>query len=81
MIQQLTLLDLEPKEREVRRITYNETRPFLLGIHYARRMPCITHAFGLFIEGVLGGGSNVWSTCKQFTMSGVGRGQKPIQCA
>ena len=55
MIQQLTLLDLEPKEREVRRITYNETKPFLLGIHYARRMPCVTHAFGLFIKGVLGG--------------------------
>lgn len=55
MIQQLTLLDLEPKEREVRRITYNETKPFLLEIHYARRMPCVTHAFGLFIKGVLGG--------------------------
>lgn len=78
MIQQLTLLDLEPKEREVRRITYNETKPFLLGIHYARRMPCITHAFGLFIKGVLGGGGNLRSTCKQHPVYGTSRQEKPI---
>lgn len=39
------------QERYVRRITYEETKPFLLAIHYARRMPCITDAFGLFIRG------------------------------
>ena len=33
---------------EVRRITYQETKPFILGIHYARRMPCVQYAFGLF---------------------------------
>ena len=55
MYQQLTLLDIEPKEREVRQITYNDAKPFLLNIHYARRMPCITHAYGLFIKGVLAG--------------------------
>lgn len=37
----------------VRRITYEETKPFLLNIHYARRMPCITDAFGLFLDGEL----------------------------
>ena len=33
---------------EVRKITYNEAKPFILNIHYARRMPCIQYAFGLF---------------------------------
>jgi len=33
---------------EVRRIKREETRTFLYFIHYARRMPQITYAFGLF---------------------------------
>lgn len=53
--QQMSIFDIEPEAKEVRRITYNQARPFLLKIHYARRMPCITHAFGLFINGVIGG--------------------------
>lgn len=54
--QQLTWADYEQeKAREVRRITYAETKPFLLGIHYARRMPCIQYAYGLFEDGVLCG--------------------------
>ena len=36
---------------EIKRITYEETKPFLLGIHYARRMPCVQYAFGLFKDG------------------------------
>lgn len=40
---------------EVKRITYNETKPFLLKIHYARRMPCISWAFGLFDNDILVG--------------------------
>ena len=32
----------------VRKISYDETKPFILGIHYARRMPCVQYAFGLF---------------------------------
>ena len=42
-------------EIEVRRISYEETKPFLLGIHYARRMPCVQFAFGLFIDNELVG--------------------------
>lgn len=41
--------------RTVERISYSQTKPFLLNVHYARRMPCITHAFGLFIDGILYG--------------------------
>lgn len=37
----------------VQRITYQMTKPFLLEIHYARRMPCIQYAFGLFDDGRL----------------------------
>ena len=33
---------------KVKQITYGQTKPFILGIHYARRMPCIQYAFGLF---------------------------------
>lgn len=51
--QQLTFADLHMKEREVRRISYEDTKPFLLGIHYARRMPCVQYAFGLFEDGQL----------------------------
>ena len=40
-------------EKYVRKITYKETKPFILGIHYSRRMPCITDAFGLFVMGEL----------------------------
>lgn len=47
---QLSLFDSD-QGKFVRRITYDETKPFLLGIHYARRMPCITDAFGLFLDG------------------------------
>lgn len=51
---QLTLFDIvkanENVEKYVRQITYAETKPFLLNVHYARRMPCITHAFGLFLD-------------------------------
>ena len=32
----------------VQKISYNETKPFILNIHYAKRMPSISHAFGLF---------------------------------
>ena len=32
----------------VERIGYNDTKEFILSIHYARRMPCVQYAFGLF---------------------------------
>ena len=55
MIQQISMMDEEQRvnanEQYVRRICYAETKPFLLGIHYARRMPCVTDAFGLFLNG------------------------------
>ena len=35
----------------VKPISYEQTKPYILGIHYAQRMPNVMHAFGLF-EGV-----------------------------
>lgn len=40
---------------EVKEISYNDTKPFILNIHYARRMPCIQYAYGLFINNTLSG--------------------------
>lgn len=49
MNQQLNLLDmLCDEEYHIRQIEYSETKPFLLGVHYARRMPTIMFAYGLF---------------------------------
>ena len=42
-------------DKEVRRIDYQTTKPFIIGIHYARRMPCVQHAFGLYEDGELVG--------------------------
>lgn len=38
---------------QVRQITYQEAKPFILNIHYARRMPCVQYAYGLFENDVL----------------------------
>jgi hypothetical protein len=38
---------------KVKPISYNETKPYILGIHYAKRMPSVSYAFGLFKENKL----------------------------
>ncbi len=53
--EQLNILDFNRGGWYVRRISYDECKPFLLNIHYARRMPCVTDAFGLFIDGEIVG--------------------------
>lgn len=45
--QQISMLDMG-LGLHVRQIDYGDTIPFIMGIHYARRMPCIQFAFGLF---------------------------------
>lgn len=44
-----------PLETEVRRIASKEAYDLLLNVHYAGRIPSISHAFGLFIGGELEG--------------------------
>lgn len=38
-------------QMRVKRIAYEDTKSFILNIHYARRMPCVQYAFGLFDRG------------------------------
>lgn len=48
---QLTLFDMcQENDKYVREIPYEETKQFILEIHYARRMPSISYAFGLFVN-------------------------------
>lgn len=41
--------------REVRCIDAEQAKPWLLNKHYARRTPGISHAFGLYVDGLLQG--------------------------
>lgn len=40
---------------QFKRITYEDTKPFLLKKHYAHRMPSISFAFGLYKDDELHG--------------------------
>lgn len=53
MIGQMSFSDvLEPEKTRIEQIEYEDARYFIMNIHYARRMPCIQYAFGLFVGGV-----------------------------
>lgn len=43
------------KNIEVKRITHQETKDLILNVHYAHRMPSVSFAFGIFIDGKLEG--------------------------
>ena len=51
--QQVSIFDLHANGKDVRRIKKEDVNPFLLNVHYARRLPNITDAFGLFLNGEL----------------------------
>jgi hypothetical protein len=48
-------MDKSMKGLLVKPVSYAETKPFLLDIHYAKRMPSISVAFGLYVSDVLEG--------------------------
>lgn len=54
---QMTFTDIlnadKNTELYVRQISYHEIKPFIFNIHYARRMPPVNYAFGLFLKGEL----------------------------
>ena len=56
----------------VKQITYNDTKPFILGIHYARRMPCIQYAYGLFENNELVGVCTFGQPASPSLCKGVG---------
>jgi len=47
--------DTKVKLYSVRPILYADTKPFILDLHYAKRMPSISFAFGLFLNDALVG--------------------------
>jgi hypothetical protein len=52
------IFDLDTSETEkyfVRQINYEDTKDLLLNVHYAKRMPSISYAYGLFEDGNLVG--------------------------
>lgn len=43
------------EQYQVKQISYEDTKPFILDIHYAKRMPSISYAYGLFdMEDLIG---------------------------
>lgn len=53
---QISLFELERRERIVERITRDEAKPFIEKIHYSRRLPSnVVYCFGLFEERQLRG--------------------------
>ena len=55
----------------VKPVTYHDTLPFLLGVHYARRVPCIQYAFGLYEGDILVGVVTYGKPASPFLCKGV----------
>lgn len=54
-IQSFLPMSDEPQGYSVREVTLDETKQFIFKIHYARRMPMVSHAYGLIHNGELVG--------------------------
>ena len=58
-------------EYEVQEIPYEATKPFILEVHYARRMPSISHAYGLFRNSMLVGMVSYGSPASPWLCKGI----------
>ena len=56
---------------KVLKISYDQTKPFILDIHYAKRMPSITYSFGLYLENELVGVVTYGSPASQSLCKGI----------
>ena len=56
---------------DVLKISYEQTKPFILDIHYAKRMPSISYAYGLFDKGELVGIVSYGSPVSPFLCKGI----------
>lgn len=56
---------------KIERISRNECAPYILGIHYAKRWPSVSHAFGLFRDGGLCGVVTYGTPCSAPLRRGV----------
>lgn len=54
-IQSFFSMSSEPEGYSVREVSLDETKQFIFKIHYARRMPVVSHAYGLICNGELVG--------------------------
>ena len=55
----------------VNKISYEDTKPFILNIHYAKRMPSISYAYGLFLNNELVGMVSYGSPPSQSLCKGI----------
>lgn len=55
----------------VRQISYSDTKPYILEIHYAKRMPSISYSFGLFRGDQLVGVVTYGSPASPFLCKGI----------
>jgi hypothetical protein len=56
---------------KVERINSSESHPLILNVHYARRLPSISYAFGLFREGKMTGIVTYGMPASPFVCSGI----------
>ena len=56
---------------QVLRISYDQTKPFILDIHYAKRMPSISYSFGLYLENELVGVVSYGSPASSWLCRGI----------
>ena len=56
---------------EIKKINHEDTKPFILNIHYAKRMPSISFAYGLFFKHELVGMVSYGSPASQSLCKGV----------
>ncbi len=65
------LLKHESMEKEVRQIPYEQATPWFLEKHYAKRVPSISWAFGLYLNGNLEGIVSYGTPASSTLLSGV----------
>lgn len=70
---QLDLLgnNIEVNDYFITKIPYEDTKDYILNIHYAKRMPSITYAFGLYEKGLLVGVVCYGSLASQSLCKGI----------
>lgn len=59
------------KKLEIKQISYNETKDLILNVHYAKRMPSISFAYGLFKDNEMIGIVTYGSPASPFLCKGI----------
>ena len=59
------------REYIVKRIEYKDTKDLILNVHYAKRMPSISYAYGLFCDDIMIGVCTYGSPASPWLCKGV----------